>query len=61
MWDKFVVYDQQRVMLLDSLSSTHPVSAKVDNAAQISQIFDDISYRKGRQKKLLTQSNANLF
>ncbi|KAJ9590170.1 hypothetical protein L9F63_016709, partial [Diploptera punctata] len=45
--DKFVVYDQQRVLLLDSLSSTHPVSSKVDNPAQISEIFDDISYRKG--------------
>lgn len=34
-------------MELDSLASSHTVSVKVDNPAQINDIFDRISYAKG--------------
>lgn len=47
MQDKFLVYEQQPAMALDSLRSTHPVSSKVDNPSQISEVFDSISYSKG--------------
>ncbi|XP_056323403.1 LOW QUALITY PROTEIN: endoplasmic reticulum aminopeptidase 1-like [Danio aesculapii] len=32
---------------VDSLSSSHPVSTPVENPAEISEMFDDVSYRKG--------------
>ncbi|PNF24028.1 hypothetical protein B7P43_G08642 [Cryptotermes secundus] len=47
MQDKFLVYEQQPAMALDSLRSTHPVSSKVQNPSQISEVFDAISYSKG--------------
>ncbi len=46
-WTKFVLSDQTRGLLLDSLPSTHPIEVEVEHPNQISQIFDDISYRKG--------------
>lgn len=45
--DQFVVIELHNVMELDSLASSHPVSVKVDNPAQINDIFDRISYAKG--------------
>lgn len=47
MQDKFLVYEQQPAMALDCLKSTHPVSTRVDNPSQISEVFDSISYSKG--------------
>lgn len=47
MQDKFVVYEQQPAMALDCLKSTHPLSTRVDNPSQISEVFDSISYSKG--------------
>ncbi|TRY88142.1 hypothetical protein DNTS_029450 [Danionella cerebrum] len=32
---------------VDSLSSTHPISTAVENPSEISEMFDDVSYRKG--------------
>lgn len=37
----------ESVFELDSLKSSHPVSVKIENPAQISSIFDRISYNKG--------------
>uniref|UniRef100_A0A672SFI0 Aminopeptidase n=1 Tax=Sinocyclocheilus grahami TaxID=75366 RepID=A0A672SFI0_SINGR len=34
-------------MSVDSLTSSHPVSTPVENPAEISEMFDDVSYRKG--------------
>lgn len=45
--DYFVVTELHNVLELDSLESSHPVSVKVDNPAQIDDIFDRISYAKG--------------
>lgn len=45
--DQFVVVELHNVFELDSLESSHPVSVKVDNPAQINDIFDRISYAKG--------------
>lgn len=47
MLDKFLVYEQQSALALDCLKSTHPVSTRVDNPSQISEVFDSISYSKG--------------
>ncbi|KAM3957251.1 aminopeptidase N [Aphomia sociella] len=35
------------VLNLDSLESSHPVSVPIDNPKRISEVFDEISYRKG--------------
>ncbi|CAB3258598.1 unnamed protein product [Arctia plantaginis] len=35
------------VLNLDALESSHPVSAVIDDPKRISEIFDEISYRKG--------------
>ncbi|XP_014365202.2 aminopeptidase N [Papilio machaon] len=35
------------VLSLDALESSHPVSVPIDNPKRISEIFDEISYRKG--------------
>ncbi|XP_051541059.1 endoplasmic reticulum aminopeptidase 1 isoform X2 [Myxocyprinus asiaticus] len=34
-------------MSVDSLSSSHPISTPVENPAEISEMFDDVSYQKG--------------
>ncbi|XP_056592948.1 endoplasmic reticulum aminopeptidase 1 [Triplophysa dalaica] len=34
-------------MSVDSLSSSHPISTQVENPAEISEMFDDVSYQKG--------------
>ena len=41
----------QRVMKLDSLQSSHPISSEVHHPDEISQIFDGISYDKGNIKQ----------
>lgn len=49
-WNSFQVETVQnfiRVLDLDSLQSSHPVSVKVGHPDEIAQIFDTISYTKG--------------
>ncbi|XP_055523953.1 membrane alanyl aminopeptidase [Wyeomyia smithii] len=44
---QFVVEQLQGVMQMDSLESTHPMTHNVYTQAQVSNIFDNISYNKG--------------
>ncbi|XP_066980516.1 glutamyl aminopeptidase-like [Macrobrachium rosenbergii] len=49
-WDmegQFVVDDLQRVMVLDSQLSSHPIVQAVNHPDEITEIFDSISYSKG--------------
>ncbi|TPX36532.1 hypothetical protein SmJEL517_g01377 [Synchytrium microbalum] len=46
-WTQFVMDDEQRAFQLDGLRSSHPIEVDVKNPAEISQIFDAISYSKG--------------
>ncbi|TPX47347.1 hypothetical protein SeMB42_g03352 [Synchytrium endobioticum] len=46
-WTQFVMDDMQRAYELDALRSSHPIEVDVKNPAEISQIFDAISYSKG--------------
>ena len=50
-WDamvQFVQDYQQQVMTLDSLNSSHPINVPVNHPDEIGEIFDEISYRKGK-------------
>lgn len=45
--EQFVVNEIHNVFALDALSTSHPVSIKVENPEEINEIFDRISYAKG--------------
>ena len=47
MWRNFMVDEIQMAFALDSSSTSHPIEVPVNNAAEINQIFDPISYMKG--------------
>lgn len=49
----FVAENIQSVMELDSLESSHPISVPVEDPDEINQLFDGISYDKGRGKNAL--------
>ncbi|XP_069030471.1 aminopeptidase N-like [Embiotoca jacksoni] len=48
--DQIILYDVQKVFAVDALASSHPLSRReeeVNNPAQISEMFNTISYSKG--------------
>ncbi|KAM8974074.1 aminopeptidase N-like isoform 3-T3 [Pelodytes ibericus] len=48
--DLIVLYDIHRVMAVDALASSHPLTSKeeeVNSPSQISELFDSIAYSKG--------------
>jgi len=47
MWTQFVAHDTQAGLGLDGLRNSHPIGVDVENPAEISEIFDAISYSKG--------------
>lgn len=47
MWTQFVSHDVNAGLALDALENSHPIEANVNNPAEISQLFDAISYSKG--------------
>ena len=47
MWTQFLVDDVGAGMAMDALKSSHPIHAVVRNPAEVSQLFDAISYSKG--------------
>lgn len=46
-WDQFVSTDLADAFSLDSLANTHPIEVEVGHPAEISEIFDRVSYSKG--------------
>lgn len=46
-WTQFVYMDHARALELDGLKSTHPIEVEVNHPAEISEIFDEVSYAKG--------------
>ena len=44
--DYFLLGDLQRVLPMDSLASSHPISVEVDHPDKIRQLFDRITYSK---------------
>ena len=47
MWTQFVNMDTNRAFTLDGLKNSHPIEQEVANPAEVSQLFDAISYSKG--------------
>lgn len=45
--EQFICAGIQSVFLMDSLKSTHPISARVSRPEEINELFDRISYDKG--------------
>ncbi len=46
-WEEFTAGDMGDALRLDSLKSSHPIEVKIEDAHDIDEIFDDITYRKG--------------
>lgn len=47
MWTQFLYQDTAAGLSLDGLKNSHPIEAKVQNPAEIREMFDAISYSKG--------------
>jgi puromycin-sensitive aminopeptidase len=47
MWTQFVNMDTTRALSLDGLKNSHPIEQAVIDPAEVSQLFDAISYSKG--------------
>ena len=47
MWTQFVNMDTTRALSLDGLKNSHPIEQEVKDPAEVSQLFDAISYAKG--------------
>ena len=47
LWTQFIVSDLNAGLGLDGLENSHPIEAEVRNPAEVSQLFDAISYSKG--------------
>ncbi|MBI2019080.1 M1 family metallopeptidase [Candidatus Daviesbacteria bacterium] len=46
-WTQFVATEMGDAFALDSLENTHPIEVEVGHPAEISEIFDKVSYAKG--------------
>jgi len=46
-WTQFVANEMGEAFSLDSLKNTHPIEVEVGHPAEISEIFDKVSYSKG--------------
>jgi len=46
-WTQFVATEMADAFSLDSLKNTHPIEVEVGHPAEISEIFDKVSYAKG--------------
>lgn len=47
MWEQYVSDRMSAALRLDALQNTHPVEVPVNHPAEISEIFDEVSYAKG--------------
>jgi len=54
MEEQFIYGGIQSVFLMDSLKSTHPISARVSRPEEINELFDRISYDKGDSTHIIS-------
>lgn len=48
MIEQTIINDVQDVFGIDALESSHPISVEVNDPNEINELFDDISYGKGK-------------
>ncbi|HVZ12668.1 MAG TPA: M1 family metallopeptidase [Patescibacteria group bacterium] len=62
-WSQFVYIEESRGLALDGLANTHPIEVEVHDPAEISEIFDGVSYSKGASiiRMLAEYLGANKF
>ena len=53
MLDQFILDNNQYAFSVDCLESSHPVYAEVNNPDEIWELFDSISYNKGKSVRYL--------
>jgi aminopeptidase N len=46
-WSQFVSESMQLAFNRDAMRSSHPIEVPIENALDVDQVFDDISYNKG--------------
>jgi aminopeptidase N len=46
-WSKFITESLQRALSMDAMRSSHAIEVEVNDALEVGQIFDAISYSKG--------------
>ena len=51
--EQFILENLQYVMIQDSLESSRPINIEVNTPAEISSLFDAISYEKGSDAGIL--------
>ena len=58
--DQFVIENLQYVFGVDALETSRPINIEVNTPAEISSLFDAISYEKGKnkEKKMLISKNV---
>lgn len=63
MLQQLVAAELHESMAIDYFDSSHPISQEVKNAAEINEIFDLISYRKGASviRMLVNFLGENIF
>lgn len=54
--DQFIVGEIQHVLSLDALKTSHKISIQVNNPDEINNIFDRISYGKGKAYNKIKQN-----
>lgn len=55
---RFLTDVLHEVMLLDGLSSSHPISQEVKQASDIDRVFDWIAYKKVNESKTHLSTNV---
>ena len=60
MWSQFLLLDRGVALQLDSLDSSHPIYAKINDPTEIAQQFDSITYSKGSSIIRMLEGYLNL-
>ena len=47
-WEQFITSAFTSALGLDALHNSHPIQVQVNHPSEIEEIFDQISYEKGR-------------
>ncbi len=54
-WTQFVSDTLATCMIPDALKNSHPIEMSIRKPSEIDEIFDDITYEKGRELTLISE------